>query len=90
MLYHSYLRIVKLSHRTISLINTSLGVIALLFNFAILVTIPYEAHVFAIGNLSTQKFYRLQLVKSLYLGVLAFIMLYTIGWSAFVWVFLFM
>jgi hypothetical protein len=70
--------------------KTSLAVIALLFNFAILATIPYEAYVFATGNLSTQKFYHLQLVKSLYLGVLAFIILCIMGWSAFGWVLLFM
>lgn len=90
MLYHSNLRIAKLSRRTTLLINTSSAVIALLFNFAILAAIPYEAHVFATGNLSTQKFYRLQLVKSLYLGVLAFIILYTMGWPVFGWVLLFM
>jgi hypothetical protein len=87
MLYHSYLTIVKLSRRTRLLIKISLGVIGTLSNFAIFATILYEAHAFATGNLSTQKFYRLQLVKSVYIGVLTFIILRIIGWVPFGWAF---
>jgi hypothetical protein len=89
MLYYSYLIIVKLSRRTRLLINTSLGVIGTLFNFATFAMILYEAYALATGNLSTQKFYRLQLVKSLYLGVLT-IILCIMGWIPFGWALLFM
>jgi hypothetical protein len=64
------------------LIDCSLAA-TLIVTFILLLTIPYEAHVFATGHLSAQKFYRLQLVKSVYLGLFGFIVLCVEGWLAF-------
>ena len=73
----------------LKLIYYSLTTATLIATFILLLTIPYEAHVFATGHLSAQKFYRLQLVKSVYLGLLGFIVLCVWGWSTFGWVLLF-
>jgi hypothetical protein len=74
---------------TLKLIYCSLATATLVVTFILLLTIPYEAHVFATSHLSAQKFYRLQLVKSVYLGLLGFIALCVWGWLTFGWILLF-